>query len=565
MFSSNALVHLVFADPMDEYCSDGLLKLDLDRYLWLKLHERFSSVYFLRAEDHGFAVKTFGDRKAKNYEPSQGFLKSMKGIFSGKSETQRFGDWMLEQMKSMRSEAAAFVCSAEDFCRTASGADWNAVLRQLAGEKNRTGILVLKMPLEAERSRELLLESPAFAQLGDATVSDLRGGSLQPLFPTLANGKKDACCFLSPSSGEGLHAILLRLQLENPQLIVSEEESRAAEEYLRRYLRNLHLQESEPLFRSGEPALYLSYRDLYLQLKDKRVWNELLARARNQSRLSEGMLLPAAALPLDRTGITGRCAGKLFTENLSAGTSSSRPPIPDRILANLLTPRNRPENKAVAEAMEGFLQKLSAADPEDGETFQKIVEALGFCADWLYVPEEREEKEIVLALVERQNINLELSSLKYQTRNKFQNASLAGGDLLDAKLRQMKIQADTIQRTADQYQDLISSSMLDLSLSSFSPREVFAKLSGLEEKLSELWTRKDPEQPPDMGEELPSLKDLMGRQAEEGQSSGVPETAQPEEPPETETGTITEPGEPVYDPNDFGKLSPEQEARLFEL
>lgn len=557
MFSSNALVHLVFADPMDEYYSDGLLKLDLDRYLWLKLHERFSSVYFLRAEDHAFAVETFGDIKAKHYEPNQGFLKSMKDIFGGKSETQRFGAWLLEQMKSMRSEAAAFVCSAEDFCRTAVGQDWNTLLRQLAGEKNRTGILVLKMPLEAERSRELLLDSPVLAQLGDATVSYLRGGSLQPLFPALANGKKDACCFLSPCSGEGLHAILLRLQLENPRLLMTEEESRAAEDYLRRYLRDLRLQQSEPLFRSGEPALYLSFRDLYLQLKNERVWNELLARARDQTRVSEGKLLPVASLPPDRTGITGRCAVKLFSEGQFAATAARRSKTPDQILTDLLTPRNRPENQAVSDALEGFLQKLSAADPEDGETCQKILEALGFCTDWLYVPEKSEEEQIVLALVERQNINLELSSLKYQTRAKFQNASLAGGDLLDAKLRQMEAQADSIRRTADQYQDLISSSMLDLSLSSFSPKEVFAKLTSLEEKLGEIRTRKEPEQPPDLPEETPPLKAYFHSQTEENEPPDVPE------PPRSERAMQTE--EELGDPNDIERLSPEQVARLFEI
>ncbi len=555
MFSSNALVHLVFADPMDEYYSDGLLKLELDRYLWLKLHERFSSVYFLRAEDHCFAVDTFGDKKAKNYEPNQGFLKSMKGIFGGKSETQRFGAWMLEQMKSMRSEAAAFVCSAEDFCRTAVGQDWNALLRQLAGEKNRTGILVLKMPLEAERSRELLLQMPALAQLGDATVSYLRGGSLQPLFPALANGKKDACCFLSPCSGEGLHAVLLRLQLENPQRLMTEQESSAAEEYLRRYLRDLPLQQKEPLFRSGEPALYLSFRDLYLQLKNERVWNELLARARDQTKSSENKLLPVASLPLDRTGVTGRCAVKLFTEGMSASNDNKRAKTAERILMNLLTPRSRAENRAVSDGLEGFLQKLSSANPEDKETVQKILEAMSFCTDWLYVPEKSEEEQTVLALVERQNINLELSSLKYQTWSNYQNASLAGGDLLGVKLKQMKAQAESIQQMADQYQDLISSSMLDLSMSSFSPKEVFTKLSDLENKLKNFLPQADPVQEPvtiaGLSEDTPPLEEFFQQKSEEKESRKEPEA--PEDPDE------------VFDPNDIGRLTPEQEASLFEI
>ena len=565
MFSSNALVHLVFADPMDEYCSDGLLKLDLDRYLWLKLHERFSSVYFLRGDDHGFAVNTFGDRKAKNYEAGQSFLKSMK-IFGGKGETQRFGDWMLDQMRSMRSEAAAFVCSAEDFCRTASGQEWNAVLRQLAGEKNRSGILVLKMPLEAERSRELLLKEPAFSQLGDAAVSSLRGGTLQPMFPMLAKGKEGACYFLSPAGGEGLHEVLLRLQLENPRFLMSEEESKAAEDYLGRYLRDLRLQEKEPLFRIGEPALFLSFRDLYLQLKNERVWNELLSRARAQSKQSEGKLLEPTYLPPDRTGVTGRCAVKLFSEAQLAGTNVDRPPIPDRILLDLLTPRNRPENQAVSEAMEGSLQKLTSADPEDRGTYQKILEALGFCTDWLYVPEKSEEEQIVLALMERQNINLELSSLSYQTRMNYesaaQTAALAGGKLLDAKLRQMEAQARSIQRMADQYQELISSSMLDLSMSKFSPKDVFSKLSSLEDEWKKLRTQ--PEQEP-LPEELPQLKESSLWQTEAVWPGKEPEPVPPEEPSETASKVNTKAEDKIFDANDYKNYSAEQEARLYEM
>ena len=557
MFSSNALVHLVFADPMDEYCLDGLLKLDLDRYLWLKLHERFSTVYFLRAADHGFAVETFGDKKANRYEPGQGFMKSWKGFFGGKNEIQRFGGWMLEQMKSMRSEAAAFVCSAEDFCKTAKGQDWEALLRQLAAEKDRTGILVLKMPLETERSRELLLNSPALGQLGDSAISCLRGDSMQEMFTALANNKKGACSFLSPCGEDGLHAILLRLQLENPQHLLTEQETQAAEQYLRRYLRDLRLQQKEPLFRSGEPALYLSFRDLYLQLKNERVWDELLARARKQMPQREDELLPAASLPLDRTGIAGRCAVKLFAEGLSVSDDDKRAKIAERILMNLLTPRSRAENKAVSEALEGFLQKLSSANPEDKETGQKILEAMSFCTDWLYVPEKSEEEQTVLALVERQNINLELSSLKYQTWSNYQNASSSGGDLLGFKLRQMKAQADSYRLTADQYQNLISTSMLDLSMSKFSSRDVFEKLSRLEESWRELQSQKEPEPPPDLQEETPQMEEFFSRKSQENESR--------EEPEPTETNQTEQAEEESYDPDNIGRLTPEQVARLFDI
>ena len=58
MFSSKELLHLVFADETDTYYGDDLLKLELNQYLWLKLHESYQTVYFLGAAGKTFTIKT---------------------------------------------------------------------------------------------------------------------------------------------------------------------------------------------------------------------------------------------------------------------------------------------------------------------------------------------------------------------------------------------------------------------------------------------------------------------------------------------------------------------------
>ena len=311
LFSSQSLVHLVFADPMDDYYS-GLLKLDLDHYLWLKLHERFSSVYFLRRSERGFSVSTFGDRGATPFEASPGKLSKLKDAFTGKSNVQRFGDWMLEQLCRMRSEAAALVCPAEDFVSVAKGAEWEQILQKLRGAKNRTGILVLTLPLQAERSRELLLGQNLFSHLGDASLSDLRGGNPRVLFFALKKEKEDACAVLAPYTGSCLPSLLLRLQLEDPRFLLSGEDAERVGRYLRRYLQDLRLQQEAPLLRCSGPAIYLSCRDLYLQLKEPRVWNDLVSRARLAQAEEDTPLSADGLVPPDRESLAGRCLSKLF-------------------------------------------------------------------------------------------------------------------------------------------------------------------------------------------------------------------------------------------------------------
>lgn len=540
MFSSQSLIHLVFADPMDDYFS-GLLKMDLDHYLWLKLHERFSAVYFLRRSERVFSVSTFGDRGAAPFEANPGKMSKLKDAFTGKSNVQRFGDWMLEQLCGMRSEAAAFVCPAEDFLSVAKGAEWEQILHRIRGANNRTGILVLTLPLQAERSRELLLGQNLFRHLGDAAISDLRGGSPRALFPALKKEKEDACVILSPYAGSCLKSILLRLQLEDPSFLLSETQAESVERYLRRYLQDLRLQQEAPLLPGTGPAVYLSCRDLYLRLKDPRIRSGLVSRCRTAQAQGEKPLRADALVPPDREGLAGRCLIKLFAESGPSGHPDVRESqIPEQILRRLLRPRNEREHPRMLEALFDFLQRLSHTDPEDRESRRKILEAMSFCSDWLCVPDGSETEADVLAMIERQKVDLDLSRLAFESADNRRRLETVGGKgpLYETRLKQARNLAEAHRLNAEQYHELIKSSMMDLSLSRFSGKEVFEKLSALENRFKALTV----------------------------------ETADLSEPPLTEAppSREPEPSQRAPDPSfDISKLSPEQkkiyEDMLFNL
>ena len=533
MFSSQSLIHLVFADPMDDYYS-GLLKLDLDHYLWLKLHERFSSVYFLRKSERGFSVSTFGDKGATPFESNPGKLSKLKDAFSGKSSIQRFGDWMLEQLCNLRSEAAAFVCPAEDFVSVTKGAEWEQILRGIRGAKNRTGILVLTLPLQAERCRELLLGQNLFKHLGDAALSDLRGGSPRVLFQALKKEKKDACTILAPYAGSCLHSILLRLQLEDPRFLLSEADEERVVRYLHRYLQDLRLQQEAPLLGENEPAIYLSSRDLYLRLKEPRVWEGLLSRSRQAAAGEETSFLADALVPPDREGLVGRCLIKAFAESGSSGCEAVRESQnSEQILRRLLWLRNEKEHPQVVVALSDFLQRLSHADLKDKDSRGKILEAMRFCSDWLCVPDGSEAEADVLALIERQKIDLDLSRLAFESAEN-QRALEAVGAPYETKLKQAKDLARAHRLNAEQYHELIKSSVMDLSLSRFSGKEVFEKLSALESRFQA---------------QADEAAELSGKPETDEQASG--ESASPQ--PETDL------------PFDMDKLTPEQKKKYEEM
>lgn len=471
MFSPNDLIHLVFADEADTYYCEDLLKPDLHQYLWLKLHEKYSSVYFLTLSENTFSVKTYGDLNCKPYEPPPKFLTWMGG-----SEMKDFGKWVLRQLTSRRSESAAFVCSLEDLCQAAAEhRDWAGALEDIAGAKARTGIFVLTVPVSVERSRPLLLHDPVFEHLRENAVLDVRNGALRELYGSLKRNKGESCVFLNAFSWDRVYPVLLHVMLEQPGRFLPQKDMEAVIGYLVRYLADLKLQRDDPLFNSRAPGSYMQFRELYDELKDEKVWTRLVGRslkerspADNRAEHAE----PAMGFHMtrDKSGYAGKCMTlqipngirRLDTQGRAVGLLLD-------IQRELLRPKNRDENEMLAAKAAGFLAKLEAVAPDDPDTCQRILEAVHFCVTWMYVRESEEEKR-VLEIVESLEMYVKISNQYWLARKnvdlyKLQNAS---GTITDIKIQQAQKQLEAQEKILRTYQDLVSASSMDLSILSFS-------------------------------------------------------------------------------------------------
>ena len=470
MFSPNDLIHLVFADEADTYYCEDLLKPDLHQYLWLKLHEKYSSVYFLTLAENTFSVQTYGDLNCKPYEPPPKFLTWMGG-----SEMKDFGKWVLKQLTSKRLESAAFVCSLEDFCQAAENRDWAGTLEGIAGEKARTGIFVLTVPVSVERSRPLLLHSRVFELLREKAVLDVRTGALREIYGSIKRNKGESCVFLNAFSWDRVYPILLHVMLEQPGRFLSQKDMEAVIGYLVRYLADLKLQRDQPLFRTRMPSSDMQFRELYDELKDEKVWTRLVDRSLKERSSADNRAEhtePAMGFHMtrDKSGYAGKC----MTLRLPSGIQRLDPQgraagLLLDIQRELLAPKNRDENEMLAAKAAGFLAKLEAVPPDDPDTCKRILEAVHFCVTWMYVRESEEEKR-VLEIVESLETYVKISDQYWLARKnvdlyKLQNAS---GTITDIKIQQAQKQLEAQEKILRTYQDLVSASSMELSILSFS-------------------------------------------------------------------------------------------------
>ena len=96
MFSSNALMQIVFADPKDIYFPEGILKSDLNSYLWYKLHDKYDTVYFADRDDRGdIHVSYYLEAYTDNFR-AKGFL--------SKSPQNTLAKWLKKQLRDKTQE-----------------------------------------------------------------------------------------------------------------------------------------------------------------------------------------------------------------------------------------------------------------------------------------------------------------------------------------------------------------------------------------------------------------------------------------------------------------------------
>lgn len=477
MFSSNDLVHLVFANETDTYYCSDLLKLDLHQYLWLKLHENYSSVYFLSLSESTPSIKTYGDLKCKAYEPGRKFWKLM-GL---ESEIGELGKWIHKQLTSKRSEPAAFVCSLEDFCKASKYPDWANTLNSIAGERNRTGILVLTVPVSAERSRPLLLHDPVFEYLQENAILDARTGTLREMYGAIKRNKGESCVFLNTFSRDSVYSILLHVVLEQKGRFLAPKDMETVTEYLVRYMASLELQHDQPLFKSQIPGSYMQFRELYDQLKDESVWKRLTNRRLQEKDLADdqaGSAGPAMEYHINRD--RGYYAGKCMMLRIPNGikrldTQAER--AADILLAiqrELLRPKNRDENAMLSTKAAGFLARLEGVSSDDLDTYKRILEAIRFCVTWMYTQEQSEEEKQVLEITASLEEYINISVNCYRMRRNVEQITQASGSgtVTDIKIRQTRDRLAAQEKLLRTYQDLVNASIMDLSMPSFSDHTV---------------------------------------------------------------------------------------------
>ncbi len=513
MFSSKELISYVFVNENDIYYGDDLLKLNLEQYLWEQLHGSYEAVYFLSASDSTFQVRSFGDLCCGVYETGK---KKLTKLFGKNTEQSEQGGWIMRQLCAKSGEAAAFVCSLEDFCSVLSDSRWDPVLEKIAEETKRTGIFVLTASATAERTKDLLLDSPVFEKLHETAVTDLRGGALRELYGTLKRRKWDNCLFLNTFSWERIRAVLLHLSMEHPDRCESCQQLDCLADYLSVYLRDPELQQSQTLLKSELPAGYLMYRELYEQLSSERTWEKLKEQSACYTRPLQGVAERKDSAGVDVPVLRDRnCyAGKCLKIKLPkwVRTHEEEGPRTEKILQNIRTavsaPKNRTENPQIIEAADGFLSQIDTVRDGDIDTYKQLLIGLELCLRWIYTEAGSAQLGRVLDVIDKQKNLITFCDQSFAQRRdlEFFRQQATMGTLQSKAMEQKQAQARAGEQMRKNYADMVSALILELTMPSAS-EDIMQKLTELEQNLHNC------EQPPQEEELLPIPED--GQEPEE--------------------------------------------------
>lgn len=464
MFSSEELISFVFANESDIYYGDDLLKLNLDQLLWKRLHENYETVYFLRAQEGLFQVRTFGDRTA-----NPDWKKNAVKLW-GKSDYVKQGSWLQRQLRATH-QRAAFVCSLEDFCTVLDNDRWEETLREIASAKKRSGKIVLTVPVTAEHSCGYLLHSRVFDWLGEKAVTDARGGSLRPLYSQIKSGKGKDCMFLNVFTWERIRDLLVHITMEHPDRCCDASELEALAKTLAGGLNDPGMGPTEIFPESDGPLCYLRCRDLYARLQDDQVWEKLL-RWKDACEVSSPER-PELLILRDKKGFAGKCTllslPKWLRERQDDGPWAAA--MLDKIKKAVAVPKNRPENPEVVALIVRYLDQLNAFSVDDAQTYKWLLKTIEFCTQWLYIDAEGEEFDEFQKIMEcldaciatsNQCYMLQRNLSVYQSQN--QCGSLTQKKLTQKKLAQMKENLEVSSRMCREFQDIADSSILEFSM-----------------------------------------------------------------------------------------------------
>lgn len=505
MFSSNDLIQLVFANENDIYYDSSLLKPDLDQYLWFKLHkQQYSTVYFLSPENGG-SIKTFGDVSRKSFDESAdgGFKK----LFSGKKNHDALGSWMLRQLNLKQSESAAFVCALSDFCDIFKDPIHKPALSAMASSDKRTGIIVLTLPANVDKSAKLLLESPVFDYLNETAITDVRGGDLRDMFTAIFKAKheRDSCCFVNEFTKGAALGVLTNVVIEDMSDCPSRAELECAAEYLAQYVNNPALHRIDRVLRSCRPDM--PRREVYLQLRNDEVRRKLFEKA-GAVRRHGGLLaymkylacepvdLNAAALHITRDpdSCAGRCLAHRPPKNADSVAVQGEPAsnILSGIRNEAMQPKNRPENEKMAREAKEFLREAETeAEKGDLETYRWAIYSVRLCMQWLYVaPDESEgsEESSILSIIKNLHNLLSLSSNYYTIRRNlsYSEAHMGYGKMSAVTMQQTKSMVHSYEKKLELLQDLVPAKIMKLSTQGISLKEMKDLAQSLSDEIDDV-------------------------------------------------------------------------------
>lgn len=533
MFSPNELLHFAFADGNDSYYCNELLVLDLHQYLWLKLHEQgYGCVYFLELSNDAVCLRTYGDRRAQDYTPDKA---KIWPFARQRARNNGLRKWLLKTLGEKEPARSAIVCDLRDFCSYFEKDDWESFLRELAALERRNGILLLTAPPEAEATQSVFLNSPVFDRLRETGITELRDASLCDLYTAMYRNRPDRMVYLNAYTKERIHSLLTRMLLEDHKRTVDADLLPEMEDFLLQWMNNPELRAKEVQLERRMPAPDSRFQSACELLRREESWSQLTAKAAQIAKAG-GIKAYLAALgcslaedPVsavcvrrDPDSYAWRCTHlRLRLAGCSEEEQTKISQLLEEIRAHVCAPRNREENPQLAEAVNGLLPELQAADfAGDAGTVRRILFSINFCVQWISVPEKSSEEAAILTVLDKLRNYIECSKLYHNLQRSYAliRAGQSTGEykLAALRARELEKEAEAARRTLNSYEDVVQAAVVKISLASV------ASVSGLVKSLSEELSQQNEEAFRRLSEDWePALNALEEDEETDGEQSGA--------------------------------------------
>ena len=431
MFSNSPdRVHFVFADPGDTYYGNDLLALNLNQYLWMKLHrDGYRAVYFLSknkgSAGNTFSVRTFGDTEQKEIP---GGVLVMLGLKRADSISAK--NFML-CMNTWLKEKAAVVCPLDDFCDVLEETGWEDAFdseKKAGRSANCQGILLLTASIYAENNERFLLDSRAFSErrLNFEPILQLRKANRQGMYECFAQILGNGCTMLFQPTADRLAPILTRVLMEHPERMDDIPDLSALARTLEWYLRDPSGQaetDMKKLEELGTPFHHAPFRKIYDCLSNEDTWNALLEQHQKVQKRPNSAGMPRFFSMILRTpsSYAERCLSLRVPEDSKADPKliqEAQTRI-QSIRKKASSPQNRLENKTLIQEIKVFLSDVpKARSKRDIETYCRILYAIDICLQWIDIDSEeaREQYDALCSVIESMKHWIDLSGQYFDSR-----------------------------------------------------------------------------------------------------------------------------------------------------